>query len=245
MDIKEQYFNLAKQGITNVYNSQHQNIEYAADLLGKTMENGGVIQLFGVNHGEEVVNELFFRAGGLSPFHGLKPMDLAFNGLIKRDIIDDGSIYTTDKYVDDLLSLYKLDDRDGYVITSFYGNEAMAVELAKRAKEKGQVVVAIVNKASYDISKPQHTSGKKLLDYANCYVDMCASKDDIALHVDKYAIGQLSSVYGNVIAQMLTAQIYNWYINNNIEPPVLLSANLAGADKHNNALTDKYQGRVR
>ena len=74
---------------------------------------------------------------------------------------------------------------------------------------------------------------------------MCAEEPDVALHVDNHAVGQLSSVYANVIAQMLAADIYHAFEEIGVEAPVLLSANIAGADKHNNALTDRYNGRVR
>ena len=121
----------------------------------------------------------------------------------------------------------------------------MAVELAKRAKEKGQKVIGLVNKASYAKSPVKHESGKKLLDYCDYSLDMCAEEPDVALHVDGHAVGQLSSVYANVIAQMLAADIYHAFEEIGVEAPVLLSANIAGADKHNNALTDRYNGRIR
>ncbi len=245
MDIKKQYFELAKKGIENAYEVNKDAMKEVAKCICDCMLNRGVVQLFGVNHGDEVVNELFFRAGGLAPYHGLKPMDLAFNGVINRDIVDNGEIYATIEYVDALLGLYKLDDRDMYFITSFYGNEPMAVELAKRAHDKGQKVVALVNKASYANSPVKHESGKKLLDYADYVLDMCAKEVDTALEIDGHPVGQLSSIYANVIAQMLTADIYAEFTSRNIEAPVLLSANIAGADKHNNALTDQYNGRVR
>lgn len=245
MDIKKQYFELAKQGIENAYQINHEEMKKVAKCICDCMVNHGVVQLFGVNHGDEVVNELNFRAGGLAPYHGLKPMDLAFKGIITRDVVDNGEIYKTTKYVDDLLGLYKLDDRDMYFITSFYGNEPMAVELAKRAKEKGQKVVGLVNKASYLVSPVLHESGKKLLDYCDYALDMGAKEVDTALVVDNHPVGQLSSIYANVIAQMLTADIFNEFVERKIEAPVLLSANVAGADIHNNALTDQYNGRVR
>ena len=245
MDIKKQYFDLAKKGIENAYEVNKEDMKKIASCLRDVMENEGVVQLFGVKHGEEVVNELFFRAGGLVPFHGLKPMELAVQGKFGRKLIDSGEIFETTKYVDDLLSLFKMDDRDAWLITSFYGNEPMAVELAKRAKEKGQKIIGLVNKTSYAKSPVKHESGKKLLDYCDYSLDMCAEEPDVALHVDGHAVGQLSSVYANVIAQMLAADIYHAFEEIGVEAPVLLSANIAGADKHNNALTDRYNGRVR
>ena len=58
-------------------------------------------------------------------------------------------------------------------------------------------------------------------------------------------VGQLSSTVSNVTAQMLTAELYDWFKSQGKEAPVLLSANIKGADVHNNTLTDPYGRRVR
>ena len=49
-------------------------------------KKNGVIQLFGVKHGEEFVNELNFRAGGLAPYHGIGLKDLILRNVITQDI---------------------------------------------------------------------------------------------------------------------------------------------------------------
>ena len=71
MDIKLQYFNILKQAIERAYVDEHEKLTKVADLFYDTIQENGVIQLFGVKHGEEFVNELNFRAGGLAPYHGI------------------------------------------------------------------------------------------------------------------------------------------------------------------------------
>ena len=111
--------------------------------------------------------------------------------------------------------------------------------MAKRAKANGQKVVGVVNKKSYD--KVNGT----LLDHCDAWLDMGADEPDTALEVNGVKVGQLSSTVANVIAQMLTAEIYKWFIDHGKQAPVLLSANIKGADVHNNALTDPYGRRIR
>ena len=72
-----------------------------------------------------------------------------------------------------------------------------------------------------------------------------ADEPDLALDIDGIRTGQLSSTVCNVIAQMITAEIYNCFVSKGKEAPVLLSANIKGADVHNNSLTDPYGRRVR
>jgi len=239
MDIKKKYFDLIKERISDAYASQKDKIKEVAKMFGDCMSSGGVVQLFGVNHGEECVNELNYRAGGIAPFHGLKPKDLILKELIKQEDVDSGRFYNDVNNLKKFTEIYKLDDRDLYCLVSFYGNEPLIVEIAKKAKEKGQKVVAIVNKKSYD--KVHGT----LLDYADIYLDMGADDPDVAMDINGVKVGQLSSTTTNVIAQMITAEVYNYFVSNGKEAPVLLSANVKDADIHNNSLTDPYEGRVR
>ena len=245
MDIKLEFFNSLKEAIENTYVSQEKKIKKVAKMFYDTIENDGVIQLFGVKHGQEFVNELNFRAGGLAPYHGLSLKELIFKEIITQEEYDDGSVFNRPEILNDMLSLYKLDDRDLYVLVSQYGNEPLLIELAKYCKEKGHTLVAVINKKSYDVAQPLHESGKKLLDFADEYLDMSTEEPDIALHVGKYNVGQLSSTVSNVMAQMITAEVYNLYVSNGKEAPILLSTNVKGADVHNNRLTNVYEGRVR
>lgn len=239
MDIKKAYFELIKDRVSDAYEKQKDQIKAVAEMFSTCMENMGVVQLFGVRHGEEFVNELNYRAGGIAPFHGLKLKELVLKELLKQDEIDSGEVYGDLSVIDKFARIYDLDDRDMYCLVSFYGNEPLIVELARRAKEKGQKVVAVVNRKSYD------KYGGKLLDYADLYLDMDADEPDLALDIDGVKTGQLSSTVCNVIAQMITAEVYNSFVSKGKEAPVLLSANIKGADIHNNSLTDPYGRRVR
>lgn len=239
MDIKRQYFDLIEERIKAVYECEHEKYKEVAKLFGECMENLGVVQLFGVNHGEEFVNELNYRAGGIAPYHGLKFKDLMLAGKVDQKDIDSGEILNDASAVDKFFEFYQMDDRDMICLVSYYGNEPVVLALAKRYKENGQKVVAVINKKSYD------KTGSNLLDYCDMWLDMGADDPDVAMHIGDTAIGQLSSTTANVIAQMLTAEVYNYYVSSGKEAPVLLSANIKGADVHNNSLTDPYERRVR
>ena len=239
MDIKRQYFDLIEDKITAVYDAQHEKFKKVAKLFGDCMTSGGVVQLFGTKHGEEFVNELYYRAGGIAPLHGFKLKDMTLKKLIDQKDIDSGEIYNNTKVVDIFLNNYQVDDRDMLVVVSYSGNEPLVKELAKRYKEKGQKVVAVINKKTYD------KTGSNLLDYTDEWLDMGSDDPDIALHIGDLAVGQVSSTVTNVIAQMLTADMYEYYVSKGLEAPVLLSANIKDADVHNNSLTDPYERRVR
>jgi uncharacterized phosphosugar-binding protein len=242
MEIKKKYVEILKQQIEKAYDIQHEKIVEISNMFGQCMSNFGVVQLFGIDHDEEFVNELNYRAGGIAPFHALKIKDLTLRGGVKVADVESGRIYLPEnvaKTADALMGLYELDDRDMYVLVSTKGNDPLVLELAKRVKANNQKLVAVVNKASYD------ACGGTLLDYADIWLDMCSPEPDVALDLAGVKIGQTSSTVANVIAQMLTAETYRYFIEKEGKAPVLFSANIKGADVHNNALTDPYGRRVR
>ncbi len=239
MDVKKQYFELVKAGVERAYESQLPKIVRVASLFGECMESGGIVQLFGVGHGQELVNELNYRAGGIAYYHGLKFRDLILKGLVKQEDIDSGAIYEDLSIADRFEEIYELDVRDLYCLVSVKGNEPLVLELARRAKEGGQVVVGVVNKESYD------RYGGTLLEYCDAWLDMCADEPDTILDVGPLKTGQISSTLANIIGQMLTAEVYRYFTDRGKKAPVLLSANVKGADVHNNSLTDPYGRRIR
>lgn len=245
VDIKKRYFDLLKQQIKDAYDEESVKIKEVANLICDVMNEGGVCQLIGSKHANEFVNELNFRAGGLAPYHGFNVAILKEYSEYDAAKVDNGEVYNDLDIIPTFMNHYKLDDRDMIIIVSFYGNEPLLVELAKTYKEKGQKVVVVTNLKSYEVSPALHPTGTKLLDYADLYLDMMSNEPDVALDINGLKVGQTSSTVANVIAQMITGELYNAFIERGLEVPVLLSANLKGADVHNNSLTDKYEGRVR
>lgn len=240
MDIKKAYFDVLKQNITSAYDVQSSKLTEVAEMMGQCMVDGGVVQLFGVKHGVEFVNELNYRAGGIVYFHSLRMQDLIIRHLVnKDDEFKTGLAFEDVSIADKFEELYQLDDRDMYCIVSEKGTEKLPLEIARRAKAKGQKVVAVVNKKTYD------ACGGSLLDYADLWLDMNSEAVDYALDINGVPFGQTNTTVCNVIAQMLHAEIYKFYIDRFGKAPVLLSANIKGADVHNNSLTDPYERRVR
>ncbi len=240
MDVIKDYFSVLVSNLDEVYHKQNLQVVKVAEMMAECMNNGGAVQLFGTDQGVEFVNELNYRAGGIAYFH---KYDLT--GLLMKNIIEKEDINVTKKayqditLIDKMEEMYQLDDRDMYCLISQSGSEPIVVELAKRAKAKGQKVVAVINKTSYD------KANGTLLDYADLYIDMCSPDPDLALDINGVKCCQTHTTVADALAQMIHAEIYRIYKEKYGEAPVLLSANIKGADVHNNYLTDKYERRIR
>ena len=236
-DIKREYVDLLLNKIDEITIAQQNKIKEVAAMFFNCMDHQGVVQLFGHRLSEEFVNELNYRAGGLVPFHAIRAKQSAMEGLLPIDVAAEE--YDNDaKWVDTVLSVYELDDRDMYCLVSLSGNEPFVLELARRAKEKGQKVVAVVNLESYK------KNGGTLLEYADAYLDMGADEPDLAVDINGSKYGQYGTTIGSIIAQMLTAEVYQLFEDTYGKAPVLISMNIAGADAYNHELCIPYGRRV-
>lgn len=240
MDIKRQFIDELHQRVEEIYNAQKDKIVRVANIFGECMDNQGVVQLFGVKHAVEFVNELNYRAGGIAQYHKLSLQDLMLRKKLSKEFdFQTGEAYNDISIIEQLSELYQMDDRDMFVFVSERGDEPLVVEWAKRVKDKGQKIVAVVNKKTYD------RVGGTLLNYADEWLDMMADDPDLVLDVGDVKTCQLGSTTTDIIAQMITAELYNYYIERHGKAPVLLSANVKDADVHNNALTDPFERRIR
>ena len=203
-DIKREYVDLLLNKIDEITIAQQNKIKEVAAMFFNCMDHQGVVQLFGHRLSEEFVNELNYRAGGLVPFHAIRAKQSAMEGLLPIDVAAEE--YVNDaKWVDTVLSVYELDDRDMYCLVSLSGT---------------------------------------LLEYADAYLDMGADEPDLAVDINGSKYGQYGTTIGSIIAQMLTAEVYQLFEDTYGKAPVLISMNIAGADAYNHELCIPYGRRV-
>ncbi len=238
------FFKVAKERLAFTKESQRENILAAAKMMGDCMEENGLVQLFGLNHGRAFAMELGYRAGGLMPFHQFNVVDLVMRGVISEDEFHQPDFDDNTEMAHKLWDLYNIVPSDMFILVSFAGNEGIMVETALKAKEAGHKIIAVVSKKLADKAVSRHPSGKKLTDLADLVIDNCADECDALLDVDGvHKMTQIATISGNVIAQMITAETYHYLTAQGKECPILLSVNVKGADVHNKEMSDQYLGR--
>ncbi|MCI8540502.1 MAG: sugar isomerase domain-containing protein [Erysipelotrichaceae bacterium] len=240
----KEYFKVAKERLASVKEAQRENILAAAKMMGDCMENDGVVQLFGLNHGRAFSMELGYRAGGLMPFHQFNVVDLVMRGVIKEDEFQQPDFDDNTEMAHKLWDMYNVMPTDMFILISFAGNEGIMIETALKAKAAGHKIIAVVSQKQAQQAVSRHPSGKKLSDLADLVIDNGADECDALLDVDgTHKMTQIATITGNVIAQMITAETYHYLTSMGKDCPILLSANVKGADEHNRAMSDKYLGR--
>ncbi|WP_433216817.1 sugar isomerase domain-containing protein [Microtetraspora malaysiensis] len=228
-----------------VIESQAAAVRAAADLLVDSLSRDGVIQAFGTGHSEAIAMEIAGRAGGLVPTNRLTPRDLVQFGGASPDILTP-ELERDPEVAHRVYELAPVEPQDVFVMISNSGVNGSTVELATLVKERGHPLIAITSVAHSSRMTSRHASGRKLMDLADVVLDNLAPYGDAVLPLPGGgAFGAVSTITSALLAQLVVEQVVADLLDRGQEPPVYLSANMAGGDEHNHAIEARYAGRIR
>ena len=220
--------------------TQEESLLKAADMVTDSCLNNGRFYVFGSGHSHMIAEEIYIRAGGLAYIKAILPPELMLHEM------PDKSTYLErlEGYSDAMLNLYKVDKKDTIMVISNSGRNAVPVEMALGAKERGCGVIAMTSLEHSRNTSSRHKSGKKLYEIADVILDNGACKGDAGFYIEGFDVptGPTSDTIGTALAQALIAQTIQDLVQKGMKPPVFKSSNIDGADEYNDALFDKYYG---
>lgn len=214
------------------------DIEKMSNFFAKIMKNEGIVQLFGWDSNATLSMELGYRAGGLIQFHQINSRDLVLRGKITQEEFLDPNFGDRVDLVEVFFDIYNIDPRDGFLLTQISQPTKIIDAMAQYLKDHGYQFGLITN-SCYPGCKD--AKAYQLADYI---IDLEVPYPDHSITLENgLRIGPTANLLGNIVAQMITAEIYRSLLEQGEKPELLLSANIAGADDHNRALGEKYDGR--
>ena len=124
---------------------------------------------------------------------------------------------------------------DVLLLTSTSGRNAIVIDMALAANEKGLHIVALTSSEYSSRVPSRHPSGKKLSDLAEIVLDNGAPYGDAVGEIEGFPqrVGPVSTVGGCTCMNAVIAETVQLLVNAGYEPPVFMSANLDGGDEFN------------
>ena len=220
--------------------TQEESLLKAADMVTDSCLNNGRFYVFGSGHSHMIAEEIYIRAGGLAYVKAILPPELMLHEMPNKSTY----LERLEGYSDAMLNLYKVDKKDTIMVISNSGRNAVPVEMALGAKERGCGVIAMTSLEHSRNTSSRHESGKKLYEIADVILDNGACKGDAGFYIEGFDVptGPTSDTIGTALAQALIAQTIQDLVQKGMKPPVFKSSNIDGADEYNDALFDKYYG---
>lgn len=241
----EGYLAVVTGTIERVAGSQRDEVRRAADLITEALRAGGVIHAFGTGHSEALAMEIAGRAGGLVPTNRIALRDLVLYGDEPATIL--GPTLERDPAVAHrLYALAPVQPADVFVLASNSGVNGAMVEFAALVRDRGHRLVVITSREHSARMTSRHPSGRKLAEFADVVLDNGAPYGDATLPLPGGgAVGAVSSITAALLAQQIVVEVVARLVAAGEQVPVYLSANIPDGDAHNNALEQRYAGRIR
>lgn len=221
-------------------------IEDAIKMIADSLDAGGVVQAFGTGHSEAFAMEIAGRAGGLIATNRIPLRTLVLRGGRDLSVLGGAELERDPNVAEDLLSMFRLEPHDVFIIASNSGVNGSIVGVALAAKKRGHKVIAVTSLEHTARVQPKHPSGKRLSEVADIVIDNLAPFGDSTMELEGgIGVGAVSSLTAAFIAQRITIGVAETMRQRGKTPPVYISANIPGGDEHNRALEDLYGERIR
>lgn len=243
-DLAQTYFSKAIELLQRLKDEESPEIKKIAGVIGDKLAAGGRLFAFGCSHSSLPVQDIVYRAGGLMLVNPLYGPGIA--ALDTRPTTLGSEIEKLPGYAKALLDNSPLKEGDVLIVVSVSGRNAVPIEIAQLAQERGIVVVALTSHEYTDAVTSRHASGKKMKDFADYVLDNKVDAGDAVLSHESVPqkFCPLSGVTSTAVLHALVAEIIGNLADRGIVPPVFLAANLDGGKEWNAEHLAKNADRI-
>lgn len=239
MTNKDIYFGCLTETLEKVHNTQTEAINKAAVHIAKTIENDGIIYVFGCGHSHLIAGDAFYRAGGLANVCAMFDTDLMLhNGAAKSSAFE-----RMEGLAKHIYRRYAPTEKDALIVVSTSGINSVPIEMASLGRENGVFTAAICS-SSYFAKQSRHSSGKLLYQCADMYLDNCVPSGDAVVDIDGVKMGAVSTAASALILNSILVEAAG-IAAAKVKPPIYKSGNVEGGAEYNEALIERYTPRIK
>ncbi len=205
--LAKQWLNNARDVMSNIEDTQMENIQAASTVMADSIEAGCWVHTFGCGHATLPIEEMYPRIGGFVGFHPMIELPLTFftnivGGMSVQQFV---FLERVEGYGNEIMKGHNFDPKDTMWLFSHTGINAVNIDIALESRKKGMKVIVFGSAGEAKDKKSRHSSGKTLFDLADIVVDTCVPVVDASVplknHFDK--VGPVSTM-GFVTAVWMT-----------------------------------------
>lgn len=223
---------------------QETELQRAATLLADAISADGRIFAWGSTHSSTTMQDIYVRAGGLMVINaifipGLEALQTGPFGITSK-------IERLEGYAEIALDFTPIRKGDVLIVVSVSGRNAVPIEMAKVARERGIKVIAVTGYEYTQSVTPRHPAGKNMYAYADVVLDNQAKAGDAILNAPGCPANfcPVSGVTTPALLQCLVAETIEILLSRGITPPVFMAQNVDGGEEFNNRMFEQYRNKI-
>lgn len=239
-----EYLDAAIALLSRVRDEEGAAIGEAAEATADRLAEGGRLFAFGCSHSSLPVQDIVYRAGGLMLVNPIYGPGIA--ALDTRPTTLGSDIERIPGYAKAILDNSPAHEGDVLVVVSVSGRNAVPIEMAQLARERGLYVIGVTSREYSAAVTSRHPSGAKMADFADVVLDNKVAAGDAVLSADAVPqrFGPVSGVTSTALLQAYVAAVIEQLLSRKITPPVFLAANLDGGGEWNERLMAENRDRI-
>jgi uncharacterized phosphosugar-binding protein len=223
--LAKEWLKNARDVMESIESSQMENIQKAAGIMADSIEKERWVHTFGCGHATLPIEEMYPRIGGFVGFHPMIELPLTFftnivGGMSVQQFV---FLERVEGYGKEIMKGWNFDKNDCMWLFSHTGINAVNIDVALEARDRGMKVIVYGSAAEAKGKKTRHSSGKTLFELADVVVDTCVPANDASVplknHMDKVGpvstMGFITTVWMTVtsVAEILAERGVKLYIH--------------------------------
>ena len=243
MSVIQQYHQRISEILNDVFTKEATPMEEAARAIASANEEGRSIFGFGCNHAGLITLELFYRTGGMVTVNPIRAPGMMLE-LSPPTMTSE--MERIPGYGRIILNNEPCRAGDILIIHSVSGRNAVTIDMAECAREKGMTVIVVTNMNTATSVTSRHPSGKMLHDFASILIDNHGDHGDATIKLEGFEqkLASSSTVVGAAILNAVTARASEILWEKGIQPPVFMSGNIDGGDAYNKAVIAEHKNNI-
>lgn len=243
MSVIQQYHQRISEILNDVFTEEATPMEEAARAIASANEEGRSIFGFGCNHAGLITLELFYRTGGMVTVNPIRAPGMMLE-LSPPTMTSE--MERIPGYGRIILNNEPCRAGDILIIHSVSGRNAVTIDMAECAREKGMTVIVVTNMNTATSVTSRHPSGKMLHDFASILIDNHGDHGDATIKLEGFEqkLASSSTVVGAAILNAVTARASEILWEKGIQPPVFMSGNIDGGDAYNKAVIAEHKDNI-
>jgi len=199
-DVLSQYLQASRAAFDAIEQSELSGIREAAARFAQAILKGRLVHVFGTGHSRIAVEEMFPRYGSFPGFHPIVELSMTFHNPVVGANGQRQAMFleNVQGFGEVMWRNFATSPDDALLAVSTSGCNAVTVDVAIEAKQRGMFVVALTSLAHSERSEARHSSGRKLHEVADLVLDNHAPAGDSTVWVEGLAtpVAPLSTVTG-------------------------------------------------